>query len=154
MATSNRLSMPTAGRMAGAIVFGLWGWYIAGVGAPFFVEGRPPGSFLPGAVITGILIGWIYVGRRTGEGYVPAVGHGLSAGFAFSFVTLFIMGLSLMMANAMRRRYGGPMEAIVDVFNLMVQESARFIDVTLISSIFVGAILSAWVTEYFSQKYP
>jgi hypothetical protein len=140
--------------MAGAIAFGLWGWYIAGVGAPFFVEGRPPGSFVPACVLTGLLLGWAYVGRRTGEGYVPAVGHGLSAAFAFSVINLFIMGLSLMMANAMRRRYDGPMEAIVDVFNLMVTESQRFVDATLISSILVGAVICAWITEYFSQKYP
>ncbi|WP_322889125.1 MULTISPECIES: TrgA family protein [unclassified Yoonia] len=154
MATSNRLSMPTAGRMAAAVVFGLWGWYLAGVGTPFFDEGRAPRSFLTGCVITGILLGWIYVGRRTGEGYVQAVGHGLSAGFAFSFITLFIMGFSLMMANAFRRRYDGPMEAIVDIFELMVSESSRFIDVTLISSVLVGAVICAWVAEYFAQKYP
>lgn len=154
MATSNRLSMPTAGRLAAAVVFGLWGWYLAGVGAQFFDEGRAPGSFLSGSVITGVLLGWIYVGRRTGEGYVQAVGHGLSAAFAYAFITLFIMGFSLMMANAFRRRYDGPMEAAVDIFDLMVSESGRFIDVNLISSILVGAVLCAWVAEYFAQKYP
>jgi hypothetical protein len=154
MATSNRLSMPTAARLAGAILFGLWGWYISGVATPFFMEGRPPRSFVPASVLTGILIGWIYIGRRLGQGYVQAVGHGLSGGFAFAFVSLFIMGLSLMMANAMRRRYDGPMEAVVDIFNLMVSESGRFYDVTLIASVFVGAVLCAWVAEYFAQKYP
>lgn len=154
MATSNRLSMPTAGRFAGAVVFGLWGWYVAGIGAQFFIEGRPPASFVPASVITGILIGWMYVGRRSGEGYVPAVGLGLSAAFAFSFVTLLVMAFSLMINNAMRRRYDGPMEATVDVFGLMLTESSRFIDTTLISSILVGAVLCAWVTEYFARNYP
>ena len=153
MAVSNRSSLPTAARLAGAFLFGVLGFYMAGLAAPFFHEGKPPGSFLPASVIIGLYLGWTYVGRRTGNGYIAAIGTGVTAGFAFGFLALLVVAFSLMIRHAMHNRYQGLSEAIVGIFDLMIAEGSRFTDTTLITSLFVGAVLCAWMTEYVGQKY-
>ena len=153
MLPPGRTAMPTAARLAGAVVYGLWGWYVAGIAAVLFIEGRPPSVFLPTCILTGAYLGWAYVGKRVGRGYVLSIGHGLTAGFAFSFVVIFVLGFAGMIRQAMRMRYSGPMEAAVDVFGQMETESSRFIDTPLITSVFVGAIICAWITEFFGKRY-
>lgn len=153
MSVSYRSSMPTAARLAGAVLFGLLGLYIAGLAAPFFLEGKPPGSFLPASVIIGLYLGWTYVGRRTGNGYIAAIGTGVTTGFAFGFLALLVVAFSLMIRHALHNRYQGLSEAVVGIFDLMITEGSRFTDTTLITSLFVGAVLCAWVTEYVAQKY-
>ena len=145
--------MPTAGRLAGAIMFALYGWYAAGYSAQFFPEGNPPDLLIPVSAFIGLLIGWMMVGRRAGRGYNPAVGIGLSAAATFTFWVLFLLAFQQMMKNAMRRLYDGPMEAVVDTFDLMLEQSQDLLDVGLIATVLIGGILSAWVTEYFGQRY-
>ena len=140
MSVSYRSSMPTAARLAGAILFGLWGFYHAALAAPFFLEGRPPRSFLPAR-------------RRAGNGYGAAIGAGVTAGFAFGFFSLLVIAFSQMIRHSLHNRYQGLSEAILDIFDLMISESSRFTDISLFISLFVGAVLCAWVTEYVGQKY-
>ena len=153
MSVSYRSSMPTAARLAGAILFGLWGFYHAALAAPFFLEGRPPRSFLPASVIIGLYLGWRYVGRRAGNGFGAAIGAGVTAGFAFGFFSLLVIAFSQMIRHSLHNRYQGLSEAILDIFDLMISESSRFTDISLFISLFVGAVLCAWVTEYVGQKY-
>ncbi|MFU8823927.1 TrgA family protein [Yoonia sp.] len=146
--------MPTAGRLAGAVVLGLFGFYFAGVATPFFNEGRPPPTFLTASVLIGIYLGWAYVGNRIGQGYIQGIGLGITTAVAFSVMNLFVIAFSIMIQQAMRMRYDGAMEGVVAVFTLMVTEGARFLDVTLIATLFVGSIICVWVAEYFGRKYP
>ena len=153
MLSTGRTAMPTAARLAGAIAFGLWGWYIAGLAAVFYVEGRPPAVFVPVCILSGLWLGWAYVGRRVGQGYILSIGHGLTAGFAFCVMVLFVVAFATMIRQAMRLRYSGPMEAAVDVFAQMENEASRFIDTPLIASVFLGAVLCGWVTEFVGRRY-
>lgn len=146
--------MPTAGRLAGAIVFALFGWYIAGIAAPFFPEGRPPAALIPVSAFIGLLIGWMFVGTRAGNGYNAAIGIGLTAALLWSFWVLFLISFRQMIRNAMRRLYDGPMEALVDTFNLMMEQAIDFIDVQLIASVVIGGVVCAWITEYFGRRFP
>jgi len=146
--------MLTAGRLAGAVIFGLFGWYLAGLTVPFFPESNAPDYWLPASAAIGLFLGWRLCGAQAGRGYNPAIGTGLTTAFAFAFSLIFILAFSQMMNNAMRLRYDGPMEAVVDVFNLMLEFSPRFYDPTLIITLFAGGVVCAWMVEYFGQRYP
>lgn len=146
--------MPTAGRLAGAVVFGLFGWYLAGISIPFFPESNAPRFWLPVCSLIGVFLGWRVCGSRAGHGYNPAIGIGLTCGFAFAFCALFAVSFNQMISNAMRMRYGGPMEAVVDIFTQMLEFSEYFYDFTLIATILIGGVICAWITEYFGQRYP
>ncbi len=146
--------MPTAGRLAGAVIFGLFGWYMAGIAIPFFPEGIAPAPWIPVSAAVSLFIGWKVCGGRAGRGYNPAVGIGLTCAFMMGFCMIFLLAFNEMIRLAMRMRYDGPMEATVDVFNQMFRFGGYFYDIPLISTLFIGGVVSAWITEYFGKRYP
>lgn len=154
MQPTGRSAMPTAARAAAAASLGLLGWYAAGIAAQFFIEGRPPDYFIYLCILTGLALGWLYLGLRAGRGYILAIGHGLTAAFGFCLCVLFVMSFAMMVNQAMRLRFDGPMEAAVAVFGIMVEQAADFADVTLLASIFLGGVVCAWITEFFARRYP
>lgn len=146
--------MPTAAKLAGALACGLWGWYVAVLATPFFFDGVPPISFLPASILIGLYLGWAYVGRRVGQGYIRAIGHGITAAVAFAFLSLFVVSFSIMITRAMRLQYDGPMDGLVSVFGIMISESPRFVDINLILTILLGAVICAWIAEFIGKRYP
>ena len=146
--------MPTAGRLAGAVFFALYGWYIAGISVPFFPEANAPSYLVPLCAGLGLFQGWQVFGRRSGKGYNAAIGHGLTVAAAFSFWVLFTISFVQMMKNAMRHLYGGPMEALIDTFSLMAERAAYFLDAGFIATVLIGGVVCALAAEYFAKRYP
>ena len=147
--------MPTAGRLAGAVIFGLFGWYLAGLTIPFFPESNAPDYWLPVVSAISLIVGWRVCGSRAGQGYNPAIGIGLTCSAAITFCAIFVVAFNEMISNALRNRYnGGTMEAVIDVFNQMIEFAIMFADVTLIATVLIGGVVCAWVTEFFGQRFP
>ncbi|MFT7108228.1 MAG: hypothetical protein ACJAVT_002763 [Yoonia sp.] len=145
--------MPTAGRLAGAIIFALFGWYMAEISARFFPDEIAPDFWIPGAAIISLLIGWRVCGIRAGRGYNPAVGIGLTASAAMAFCLIFALAFMRMIDNAMRLRYNGPMDAVVNIFVEMLEYGTYFYDLQLIATLLIGGVVCAWVTEFFGQRF-
>jgi hypothetical protein len=146
--------MPTAGRLAGAVIFALFGWYLGGIAGPFFPDERPPDYLLPMCAAFGVFIGWTVCGSRTGHGYVQAISNGLTSAGALSFCVVAALAFNSMMQNALRNRYDGPMDAIAGMFELMLDLGQLFFDFTLIATVVLGGIVCAWVAEYFGKRFP
>ncbi len=146
--------MLTMGRLAGAIVFALFGWYLAGVTIPFFPEGVAPRFWVPVGAGAGLFVGWMVCGTRAGQGYNPAVGGGLTCGIALAFLMLFAASFNQMLQNALRMRYDGPMDALVNVFSQMIEFGLYFADITIIATVLIGGVICAWITEFFGQRFP
>lgn len=146
--------MPTAGRLAAALVFFIYGWYIGILAGPFFPESNPPNYLIPLSTGIAFLCGWMVVGSRAGRGYNPAIGNGLTGAFAYSFWMVFLISSFNMIRKSLRRLYDGPMEAVVDVFRLMLKMGAEMLDANLIISVAVGGVICAFVAEYFAKRYP
>ncbi len=146
--------MPTAGRLAAALAFFIYGWYIGLLATPFFPEANPPNFFIPLCVGIALFCGWVVVGSRSGRGYRAAVGNGLTGAFAFTLWLVFLMSFHNMIRKSLRRLYDGPMEGVVDIFKLMLEMGEDFFDINLIVSIVVGGVICGFVSEYFAQRYP
>ena len=146
--------MPTAGRLAGAIIFALFGWYMAGISVPFFPGEVAPDFWIPVAAVISLFIGWRICGTRAGRGYNPTIGIGLTASAAMAFCLIFALAFMRMIDNAMRLRYKGPMYALVNILVEMLEYGSYFYDVPLIATLFVGGIICAWFTEFFGQRFP
>ncbi len=145
--------MPTAGRLAGAIIFALFGWYLAGITVPYFPNEIAPDYWLPLSSFISLLIGWRICGTRAGRGYRDAIGIGLTAAAAMAFWLIFALAFNRMIDNALRMRYDGPMDAIANVFYEMLEYGTYFFDLQLIVTLFAGGIVCAWVTEYFGKNF-
>ncbi|WP_342075666.1 TrgA family protein [Yoonia sp. SS1-5] len=146
--------MPTAGRLAAALTFFIYGWYVGIIAGPFFPEGNPPNYVIPLSIGLAILVGWTVVGGRLGNGYFGALGHGLTGAFAYGFWTIFIISFINMIRKSLRRLYDGPMDAVVDVFDLMMRAARDFFDINLILTVTLGGMLCACIGEYFARRYP
>ncbi len=146
--------MPTAGRLAGAILFGLFGWYMATLCVRFFPQEVAPDFFLPSFVAIGLIVGWRICGKRAGHGYNPAIGIGLTTSFAMGFWVLFVLGFAQMLENAFDMKYRGPMDSVVGVFAEMVNYGTMMFDIPLIVTLFAGGVICAWITEVFGQRLP
>ncbi len=147
--------MPTAGRLAGAVIFGLFGWYLAGISIPLFPESNAPTFWLPVVSAISLIIGWKICGARAGHGYNPAIGVGLTCSAAIAFCSVFAVSFNAMLSNALGNRYrNGTMEAVTDIFSKMIDFSIMFADVTLIASLLIGGVVCSWVTEFFGRRFP
>lgn len=146
--------MPTAGRLAGAIIFALFGWYMAGISIPFFPNEIAPDFWIPTAAFISFFLGWRICGTRAGRGYNPAIGIGLTTSAAMAFCLIFALAFVRMIDNAMRLRYNGPMDAVVNIFVEMLEHGKYFGDVTLIVTLLAGGVICAWITEFFGKRYP
>lgn len=154
MATRRQLAMPTAARLIGALCFGLLGWCLAVIATPFLVDSVAPPAFVPAAIIVGLYVGWVYIGSRVTHGYLAAIGHGLTAAFLLGVMILYVHAFSIMVGKAMRRQYGGVMEAVLDTFDLTLREAERFADATLLGTLVIGALIFALIAEYVGRRYP
>ncbi|KJZ20073.1 TrgA family protein [Loktanella sp. S4079] len=146
--------MPTAGRLAGAVFFALYGWYIAGISIKYFPEQNAPGYLIPVLVALGLFFGWRMCGSNGGRGYNPATGMGLTVAAVLAFWILYIMGFMRMMKDAMRNQFSGPMEAIVASFTETGEVALQFANAEMIGSVLIGGVLCAWATEFFAKRYP
>jgi hypothetical protein len=145
--------MPTAGRLAGAVIFALFGWYLGGIMSPFFPNERPPDYIIQLCALVGLFIGWKVCGSRAGQGYRLAVSNGLTSTGAFAFVVLGALAFNEMLNNAMRNRYDGPMDAIVGMFGLMLEQGQRFLDIPFLTTVVVGGIICAFIAEFFGKRF-
>lgn len=145
--------MPTAGRLAGAVAFLLLGLYLAYIATPNFEEGKVPGWWLPLAAAAGVWTGWVVVGPRTGRGFSSGISNGLTGVVALVFWIMFLFSFFEMIKKSMRNSYDGPMDAVVNVFELLAKNALQLFDVNLLISILVGGILAGLFAEYFGKKY-
>ena len=146
--------MPTMGRLVGAILFAILGYYLAMTMAPLFEEGRVPGFWYPMCVVIGIWAGWFVVGRKAGLGYRAGIGIGLTGVAAQLFWMLFILSFGDMLTKSMRRSYDGPVEAIVNVFEIVVEYVVQFATYDVVVATIGGAIICGLITEFFGRRYP
>ena len=146
--------MPTAGRLAAAVFFGLFSWYLAGISIAYFPERNAPSYLIPLSAVLGILIGWRVCGSRAGKGYKDSVATGLTTAFVLTFWILYIMGFLKMMQAAMRHSYDGAIDALMGSFSQAFEIGALFFNVHMIGTVIIGSIVCAMCVEYFAKRYP
>ncbi len=146
--------MPTAGRLTAALALAILGAYIAYLTVPLFDEGGVPSFWWPLCIAAGAWSGWVVMGKRAGRGYSAAVGNGFTGVAALVFWVLFLTAGAAMLEKSMRRSYDGPMEAVIDVFQLMWEFVQQFATQDVGVALVVGAIASAFFSEFYAKRFP
>lgn len=146
--------MPTAGRLIGALSFAVLGAYLAFITAPLFEEGKTPAFWYPLSILAGLWAGWTIVGRRAGNGYSASVGLSLTGAASQAFWVLFIMSGYDMVKKSTRFAYDGPVEAVVNVFELGAEYALRFATSEVLLALIVGGVIAGLFTEFFARRYP
>lgn len=145
--------MPTAGKLIAAITFLALAYFVSDLVKPYLPEGTPTGLLSPLNALLGLLMGWRIVGARAGGGYYAASGVGLTGIVATTFWCLLLWAGVEMITRATRMRYDGPVEALQDMLQLMMEYALLAAKPDVIGAALIGAILCAWVAEFFAQRW-
>lgn len=145
--------MPTAGRLAAALCLAAVAFYASEVFKPLMPPQTAFGYFTIVNIVLGLLCGWFVTGTRLGRGYNECIGAGLTGMAALVFWALFLQSLNEMLKLALRKRYDGPVEGLVAIFEIAIDFGAYMLDGYLIGVLIVGGLLTGFVGEWVSRRW-
>lgn len=145
--------MPTAARLMAALCLAVAGYVISEMVKPLMPESTDFGYFVQVNICLGVLVGWFVMGRRAGRGTTAAINNGLTGVFI-----LFLWGIGVQAANemvrlAMRNRYDGPFEAIIDTFKIGAEYAVIIATVPIGIAFVVSALASGLLTEFAQNRW-
>lgn len=145
--------MPTISRLIAAIIFAATA-FVAGQGYKLGVpEGVQYGYFDAICAAIGLLCGWLVMGKLTGKGYRAAAGSGLRTSVTISIWALLVFCTVLMVRKAFRKRYDSPLEAVVDIFALMLEQGILMLTVPVLTALFVGGVVGGLASEWAKRRW-
>jgi Na+-transporting NADH:ubiquinone oxidoreductase subunit NqrD len=145
--------MPDAARLVAAICLAILAFIVSGQIVPLMPESTDFGYFLYVNIALGALAGWVVMGSRAGRGVTSAINNGLTGVMVFVLWGLLIQATNEMVRLAMRNRYDGPLEAVVDVFKIGAEYGLILLVPVVIGTLVVGAVLSGLATEVAWRKW-
>lgn len=145
--------MPTAAKLIGALVFAALAAVAAQVYIPLLPEGTQTRWMREICGGIGLIIGWLVMGRNAGRGYADAAAMGIRASVTVVFLALLGFSIYVMVVRSTRMMYDGPMEAVLDVFNLMLNYGKLMLEARFIGVLAVGGVLGGMITEYFGRRW-
>ncbi|MFD1511173.1 TrgA family protein [Lacimonas salitolerans] len=143
----------TAARLVAAILLAITGWLASQLIMPLMPEATVFGIFEYLNAAIGAVVGWIVIGSRTGRGMTNAIGVGVTSAVVLVFWGLLLQSSREMFALANKRRYDGPIEAMVGVFEIGVEYLAVMATPAVIGTLLVGGIVSAVLAERASRVW-
>lgn len=145
--------MPNAARLVAALCLAVLAFIVSGQVKALLPEGTYFGYFTHVNVALGLVVGWTVMGKRAGQGFTAAINNGVTGVLVLVFWGLFVQGVNEMVDLAMRNRYGGPFEALTDIFRIAVDYGLLILVPNVIATLVVGALLSGLATEYASRTW-
>ena len=146
--------MPTAAKLAAAILFAALAWLVSQLVMPLFPEDMDLGRFSEWNALIGGLVGWYVAGPRARTTWPNAVAYGVTAAVQMVLAALFIYSMLRMVRQSTRMVYEGPVEALADVARMMV-EDLRFVSTPeVLLSLAIGGVMAGLATEWVGRNYP
>jgi hypothetical protein len=145
--------MPTGAKAMAAISFAVAGLITALAYIPNMPEAGSVGSVPLMVAALGAIIGWRVMGNSVGKGYFRAIGAGWKTMIVLIFFALLFFGIWEMLQQSVRMRYDGPMEAILDVFQRMMDRSVPLMTVPVIAAATIGGGIAGMLTENASRRW-
>ena len=145
--------MPTGAKAMAAISFAVVGFITALVYIPNMPEAGRVGSLPLMMAILGAIVGWRVMGTSVGKGYIRAIGAGWKTMIVLVFFALLFFGTYEMLQLSVRMRYDVPMEAILDVFQRMLDRAPPILTPGVLAAILVGGGIAGMLTENASRRW-
>ncbi len=145
--------LPTAARLVAAIALGVLGWVGSDLVRPLLPPQTAFGWFNYVNAGLGVLCGWFVIGSRAGRGFAEALANGLTGVLALIIWGFFVQSFNLMLKKSLEKKYDGPVEAIVGIFNNALDYAQFLIDPALIASLLVGGMICGLLAEYAARRW-
>jgi len=146
--------MPSAIRLAGLVVFAIMTWVVSEQVKPLFPEGTDFGKFSIYNAILGGIIGWIFMKPIVIERRLGAISAGLTAAVAILFWVLLLHSVREMISLSLRKQYDGPVEAVVGVFQIMLEYGALIATPTIITTIVIFSVFGGMFCGGVGRRWP
>lgn len=140
--------MPTGSKLVAALCLGILGAIVAEMVKPLMPESTNFGYFTYVSFALGLIVGWRSLGAKAGTGTADAISNGLTSVFVLIVFALFVFGSYEMVDQALRHRYSEPMEALRGIIEIGLGYGQYLLNVGVIATLFVGAVLSGLITEF------
>lgn len=145
--------MPTAAKLVAALLLAGLAW----IGSEMYRPLMPPdtnfGWFNEVNLVLGLLCGWFVLGSRAGHGYPESIGAGLTGLGALLFWALFVQSFNEMLKRALEKRYDGPVEGLVSIFEIGIDFGQYLLDGPLIGVLVGGSIVIGLIAEWASRRW-
>lgn len=145
--------MPTAAKLFAAIAFAAVGFLAAEAYKPLLSEGTQFGWFSEICAGIGALCGWRIMGQFAGQGALNAMGVGMRVALTIVFWAVLGFAIHEMILTSMKLRYDGPMEAVLAVFDIMLEKALLLVDARMIAVVLLGGILGGWLAEFAAKRW-
>ncbi|PTX56180.1 hypothetical protein C8N43_0832 [Litoreibacter ponti] len=145
--------MPTAAKLVAAVIFALTGYIVAEAIRPTLPEGQPLKWLLPICVGIPLLVGWRVMGRLVGKNYGVSMNSGLYGIVVATVSVTFIFAVAQMIKLSRRLQYDGPMEALVDVFAIMLEYGLLLVNPVVIVALVGGGFIGGFLAEWADRKF-
>ncbi|KPP84468.1 MAG: hypothetical protein HLUCCO07_05055 [Rhodobacteraceae bacterium HLUCCO07] len=145
--------MPSTARLIAAFCLMVIAWIVTEQVMAVMPSETQFGYFRLVNLVIAALCGWVVIGGRLGTDYVTSLSIGLTGVAAMVFWALFVQAFNEMLRLALSRRYGGPVEAVVDVFQLGIDYGANLLHVHILATLFVGGLLAGVVSEFVHRRW-
>lgn len=145
--------MPTAAKLVAAVAFAALAFLASEVYKLGVPERTVWGLFGPICAAIGGLCGWFIMGRLAGRGYGAAMGSGLRTTLTFVFWILLAFSTYQMILRSMNLRYGGPMEAIVGTFDLLIEYGQSMATGLMALTLVTGGLVAGAVVEWAGRRW-
>ena len=145
--------MPTAAKLAAAILFGTLAWYVSDLVTMLFPDRADFGRFLQYNAVLGALVGWWVAGSRARTTWPNAVAYGVTSALSMMLLALLLHSSTVMLSQSFHRVYEGPFEALLDVVRMMIDRFTLIATPQIMSTLLVGGVLGGLATEWVARKY-
>ena len=144
--------MPSFSRLAGCLLLAALGWYVSELIKPLFPNDRDVGWFSEVNAAFCALVGWKFLGARARGSIRDAIGNGLTAAVMMLVLALFFQCLAEMLRNSWDKRYDNAPEAVIAIFDLMVEYGLMLSTVEVWGTLLIGGIVAGFITEAVAHR--
>lgn len=145
--------MPTAAKMVAAVMTAMTLFLAAEASRAGLPQGTPAGYLSLIVAGVGFITGWLVLGTLTGRGYLAAMGLGLRTAVTAVFWALLLFSLWKMIELSLKLRYDGPMQAILDVFAIMIENGRMVLLPDVLVALGVGGAVTGLFAEFAGRRW-
>ncbi len=145
--------MPTAAKLVAALSFAFLAWVVCIIVEGVMPEDQRVGYLYPVSIAAGALAGWFVSGAAKRAKYYEAASTGIRTAVTATFIALLAFSVATMLSIAMRGRYRGPMDALLDIVNQFIDFGMMLFAAPVIVALLFGGAIAGMVTESAGRRW-
>lgn len=144
--------MWTAAKLVSGLLFAALCWYVSELVKPLLPESFDPRRMSELNAVVGFFVGWRFVGSRVGDGIVAAISFGFTGAILAALWCLATDSTLEMLRLSFRGQYDGPIEAVMNIFEMMLDFGMLLFDPRLLIVLLGGGMIAGVIAEFTSRR--